>query len=268
MTSDGLTEEGVRRYLRRNDLGIRVYDIVDSTNTLLKELAAGGAPSPLAVISGEQTAGRGRMGRSFFSPADTGLYMSLLLRPALSPAEAVMLTACAAVAAAETIEEVSHRPAGIKWVNDIFVGGRKVCGILTEAETDPSSGLVRHVIIGVGINVYAPEGGFPGELRETAGALFPRRTGADERCRIAAGILERITELARSPGDPAVFEAYRSRSFLPGRQILLSVPGEPPQSAAVVDIGRDYSLRIRLPYGTERSVLSGEVRIRPLEQST
>ena len=138
-----LSEDGIRRHLKHQELKLQVYKTITSTNTVLKALAAEGAPAGLALIAGEQTAGRGRMGRSFYSPADSGLYLSLLLRPNVSAVEATRLTACAAVAVAETIEELSGRPAQIKWVNDIFVDGRKVCGILTEASVDCENGMMR-----------------------------------------------------------------------------------------------------------------------------
>ena len=263
MACGGLSEEGVKRYLRRRDLTVRVFDTVGSTNTLLGAMAAEGAPAGLALIAGSQTAGRGRLGRSFFSPEGTGVYISLLLRPDLSPAAAVALTACAAVAAAEGIEEVSGVHAGIKWVNDIFIGGRKVCGILTEAETDAVSGRLRHVVIGLGVNISAPEGGFPAELRDTAGAVFPGQVPDDARCRLAAGILDRLSELAEAPEAPPVLEAYRARSILPGRGILVLEPGKAPQEAVALGIGDDYALRVRLPDGTQRSLISGEVSIRP-----
>ena len=134
--SDVLSEEGIRRHLQHQELQLQVYRTITSTNTVLKTLAAQNAPAGLALVAGEQTAGRGRLGRSFYSPADSGLYLSLLLRPHMSAVQATHLTACAAVAAAETIEELSGRPAQIKWVNDILVNGRKVCGILTEASID------------------------------------------------------------------------------------------------------------------------------------
>ena len=263
MAFDDLCEEGVRRFLRRGDLTVRVFDTVGSTNTLLGAMAGEGAPAGLALVAGAQTAGRGRSGRSFFSPSGTGVYISLLLRPDLTPAAAVPLTACAAVAAAEAIEEVSGVRAGIKWVNDIFIDGRKVCGILTEAATDSVSGRLRHVVIGLGINVSAPEGGFPPELSGIAGAVFPGPVPGDVRCRLAAGILDRLAGLAEDPLSPACLEAYRSRSILTGRGILVLEPGKKAQSAEALGINDDYSLSVQFSDGTVRALVSGEVSIRP-----
>ena len=136
MADDMLREERIRHYLKNNRLKLRVYNRITSTNTVLKNMAEEGAEEGLCLIAGEQTAGRGRLGRGFYSPPDSGLYMSLLLRPTLQAADATAVTACAAVAVAGAIESLAPVKAEIKWVNDIFVEGRKVCGILTEASVD------------------------------------------------------------------------------------------------------------------------------------
>ena len=169
---DLLSAQGVERYLKTPGLRLQYVPSLPSTNTALKAMAADGAPEGTVLIAGEQTAGRGRMGRSFYSPPDSGLYLSLLLRPDMSAVEATRLTACAAVAVAETIEALSGREAQIKWVNDILVDGRKVCGILTEASVDCENGMMRHVIIGIGVNTHVPKTDFPEELRSIAGAAF------------------------------------------------------------------------------------------------
>ena len=260
--SDVLSEDGIRRHLKHQELKLQVYKTITSTNTVLKALAAEGAPAGLALIAGEQTAGRGRMGRSFYSPADSGLYLSLLLRPNVSAVEATRLTACAAVAVAETIEELSGRPAQIKWVNDIFVDGRKVCGILTEASVDCENGMMHYVIIGLGVNTRVPAGDFPEELKGIAGAAFDADSIPELRCRLAAGILDRLAAYTQNPGAPLVFEGYRSRSLVLGKQINILAPGRDPVPAEVLDLEEDYALLVRLPDGSTQRLNSGEVSIR------
>ena len=235
---------------------------IGSTNTALKELANRGEAAGLALVAGRQTAGRGRMGRSFFSPEDTGVYLSLLLRPRLPAAEATRITACAAVAVAETLEELSGRKAQIKWVNDVFMDGKKVCGILTEASLDCESGLVNYAVVGIGVNALTPPGGFPPELREIAGAVFPERTLPELRCRIAAGILNRLWRFCGGERLGDCFEAYRDRSLVLGRELELLSPGREPEPALALALERDYALRVRLADGSERRVQSGEVRVR------
>ena len=260
---DVLSEESVRRYLRHREITPEVYKTIGSTNTALKARAAEGAGEGLALIAGEQTAGRGRMGRSFYSPADSGLYMSLLLRPRIAAQEAVRITACAAVAVAETIEELSGRAAQIKWVNDVLLEGKKVCGILTEASLDCESGLMNHVIVGIGVNALAPVGGFPEELRDIAGAVFPERTLPELRCQLAAGILDRLWAFCKALPERDPYEQYRARSLVLGQNVDLLSPGKEPVPARVLDLERDYALRVELADGSLRRVQSGEVRVRP-----
>ena len=261
-TGDVLSAEGIARFLRHRELRLRVYPTIGSTNTALKAMAAEGAEAGLALVAAQQTAGRGRMGRSFYSPPGSGLYLSLLLRPELPAAQAVRLTACAAVAAAEAIESLSGAETAIKWVNDIQIGGRKVCGILTEAGLDCESGRMHYVVVGVGVNLRAPEGGFPPELRGIAGAAFEGREIPALRCRLAAGILDRLLDYSARPDDPALFEAYRSRSLVLGKKIDILTPGAAPVPAKALALGEDYSLLVRLEDGTLRRLSSGEVSIR------
>ena len=140
--SDVLSAAGVEKYLKTQSLSIRVVDEVDSTNSVLKRMAAEGAPQGSVLIAERQSAGRGRMGRSFYSPPGTGLYMSLLLRPCMEAQRATLVTTSAAVAVAEAIERLAGEAAQIKWVNDVLFHGRKVCGILTEAGMDFESGMI------------------------------------------------------------------------------------------------------------------------------
>ena len=259
---DALTESGVRAYLRRRDLDLRVYKSISSTNTVLKQLAESGAAEGTVLLAEEQTAGRGRMSRSFFSPPRSGLYMSLLLRPHLSAQLSTRITACAAVAVAEAIEELTGCRAEIKWVNDVLVDGKKVCGILTEGSIDCESGLMHYAIVGIGINIRPPEGDFPAELRQIAGALPAAPDGEDLRCRLAAAVLDRLMDLYEQLPEGDCYEAYKSRSCLIGRQInILPLEGEPVPATAI-DVERDFSLRVRLTDGTEKCLSSGEVSVR------
>ena len=260
--SDVMSAEGIARYLQHTELDLRVYRTIRSTNSELKALAADGAPANLALVAEQQTAGRGRMGRSFYSPPGTGLYISLLLRPAVAAAKAMHMTACAAVAVSQTIEELTGRATRIKWVNDILIGEKKVCGILTEASIDCENGMLQYAVIGLGINIREPEGGFPPELAGIAGAVLDREQTLDIRCRLAAGVLDRLCEYTGALDDPAVFKTYRERSFLLGKDVNILRPGAEPVAAHVVDLNRDYSLRVRLNDGSFTDLNSGEVSIR------
>ena len=158
--SDVLSETGIRRYLSK-PCDVIALKTVGSTNAYLRELAQKGASEGTLVVSSEQTSGHGRRGRSFFSPSDTGIYLSVLLRPKVSVNEAVKITSAAAVAVCFALEKECGISPEIKWVNDIFVNGKKAAGILTEAAFDMDNGALDYVCLAIGINVFPPENGFP-----------------------------------------------------------------------------------------------------------
>lgn len=244
-------------------LTLDVRGEVSSTNTLMKELAAAGAPEGSVLIAESQSAGRGRQGRSFFSPDGSGLYLSLLLRPRLSPEDTAALTTAAAAATALAIEQVSGRSAGIKWVNDIWLEGKKVCGILCEAAFTPAGGL-DYVVAGIGVNIFAPEGGFPAELSGIAGVVFDRSEAPqDARSRIAAEILNNFARFYLNMEAREYFPEYKKRCFLLGREINVLRGGEVIPATAL-DINDECHLLVRYRDGSEEYLRSGEVSIRPL----
>ena len=259
---DVLSGEGIRRYLKNPELQVKVYSTISSTNTVLKQMALEDAPAGLALVAGEQTAGRGRLGRSFFSPSGSGIYLSLLLRPNLAAFDAARLTGCAAVAVCEALESLSDVHPQIKWVNDLFIDGRKVCGILTEAGMDLEADHLSYVIIGIGINLHVPPENYPEEIRPIAGSVFGDMEIPELRNRLAAGVLDRLMDYASDPVSPALFEKYKSRSLVLGKEIRIFSPGQEPVPATAVDLEPDYALRVRLADGTEHLLRSGEISIR------
>lgn len=261
--SDVLSAKGIERYLKTPGLSIKVYPTITSTNTVLKTMAAEGAPAGLVLAAGEQTGGRGRLGRSFYSPSGSGIYMSLLLRPHMAAADVTGITACAAVAVAQEIERLSGREAAIKWVNDVFVDGKKVCGILTEASVDCESGMILYLVIGIGINTTLPGKGFPEELRDIAGAAFGSgHPVPDLRCRLAAGVLDRLTAYCADPAAQTIYEEYKKRSFVLGKPICILAAGQPSEPAEALDLERDFTLVVRCGDGQIRRLNSGEVSVR------
>lgn len=275
--SDVLSYESVMKYLipsLRDELTIDVFSSIDSTNNVCKSKAASGQGDGYAAVSANQTAGRGRRGRSFFSPAGTGLYLSILLRPeGLTAQESLRFTTMAAVAVCEAIEAISGKNAGIKWVNDIFMDGRKVCGILTEASFDLESGTLDYAVVGIGINLFTPEGGFPEEIRNVAGAIFGEREildadASDIRSRLAAEVISRFMTYYHAachiPGASLSdhIEEYRRRCIVIGRDINVLMPGSEPKPAHVLDVDNECGLVVRYADGTEEILRSGEISIR------
>ncbi len=233
---------------------IIVKDITRSTNLDVKALAATGAPEGTVVIAGEQTAGRGRLGRSFFSPKDAGLYMSILLRPELAASDALAVTTCAAPAVCEAIESVCNAKAGIKWVNDIYIDGRKVCGILTESVVD-AHGRLDSAVLGIGVNVA--DTAFPADIADTAASLH---ISADMRPQLAAAILERFFPYYRQLPEKAYLNEYRRRSILTGKYIEYEQAGI-MHTAKVTGIDDEARLIVADSTGNELHLSSGEVRI-------
>ena len=149
-------------------LDIIEKDSVTSTNTELIEMAKNGAKEGTVLIASEQTAGKGRTGKSFYSPEGSGVYLSILLRPDFKPEDALFLTTIAAVATAKAIESVSDKEAKIKWVNDVYLDNKKVCGILTESALSSDMEKLDYAVVGIGINLCPPEGGFPDDIKNIA----------------------------------------------------------------------------------------------------
>ena len=262
-----LHPETIRPYLRtREALDLRVYDRVEgSTNDLVRGEAAAGAPEGLAVIADTQTGGKGRQGRSFLSPPGTGVYMSLLLRPVMAAEQAVAVTAAAAVAVCRAIEDLGGGPGEIKWVNDVWVRGKKVCGILTEAAMDMESGGLDYAVLGIGVNLFPPAGGFPRELADSADAVFPGKPEDNERSRLIAAVLDRFLPLYRALPARDWLPEYRERSLLTGREVRY-FRGGGEYRGLVLGVDDAARLLLRLPDGTETALSSGEVQlVRPME---
>lgn len=256
-----LSAAAVRRYAGSSVTSIEYHDSIDSTNNRAKELAAQGCPAGTLVVANQQTAGRGRQGRPFYSPSGSGVYFSLVLRPSFALADITAVTSFAAVCTAQAIEEVFATPVQIKWVNDLFAQGRKCCGILTEASILPESGGIDYIVVGIGVNVSAPQGGFPGEVAQVAQALCSGNPDeGDARARLAARTATLIAEGAEDiPAKPHLAE-YRRRSLLDGRCVSVE-EGRQSYRATVLGINDDLSLQVRLEDGSERALEHGEVHI-------
>ena len=236
-------------------LRIKTVDVTGSTNDDMRILAEQGEKEGSVIIAGEQTAGKGRHGHSFYSPKDDGLYMSILLRPDLPASQSLMITTAAAVAVSEAIGELTSADPVIKWVNDIFIGGRKVCGILTEASLG-SGGVMDHAILGIGVNVS--ESAFPEDIKDTAGTI-----GADAgiRPRLAGLILTRFFRIYDDLPSKGYMEEYRRRSFLIGRNVTYE-RGNTRYSGRVTGIDDDAHLIVERD-GMNDILSSGEISVRP-----
>lgn len=258
--SDKITKQGIYMYLlpQNQKYEIEVFETVDSTNNLGKKLISSGKREETIFISNEQTKGRGRMGREFFSPADTGVYISLVLFPNRHVSDMGTLTTKVCVAVCRVIEAIKECKAEIKWVNDIFVDKKKVCGILTEAVTDFESGTVEAVVIGIGLNVNTQSSDFPEALSMTAGSVNPFRVN---RNFIAASIINEVTAVYSDRDEKSLMDEYRQRCFLIGREITYYISGI-SFVGRVIDINDQGNLIIEKENGMVDILNSGEVTLK------
>ena len=214
-----LTETAIRQHLKTSLNDVIAYTVIDSTNSRAREFLADGKQPPFLLVSEQQTAGRGRRGNSFFSP-ESGLYYTLVIRPDNTELAIQKTTLAAAVSACEAIEKTAGIACDIKWVNDLYLDGRKVAGILCEAPRSPQNE-VMGIIIGIGINVSVRE--FPEELRDKAGSL--NRPDLDLN-QLTAVLTDRLTHWTDSLSDPELIREYRRRSFLIGKNVSFILNGQ------------------------------------------
>ena len=258
-----------KRLKNMTQFNVICFPALRSTQDTLKDFAAHGANEGCVLIADSQSGGRGREGRSFFSPSGSGIYMSFLLRPSvsapdLSPKKLVCVTSAAAVAVAESIEKVTGKKTGIKWVNDILHNGLKVSGILTEAAFNKDNTRYEYIVVGIGINLF--ENSFPSELQGIAGALFSKKPLFLTRLKVKliSEILNRFSVyyglLARD--DLSFVEKYRLRSVVIGKRVDIIINDKVTDSGTVLALNDDFSLNVKTDNGKELFLSYGEVRIK------
>ena len=235
-----------------------LYATIDSTNIRAKELAAIGALKGSAVLADAQTAGHGRYGRPFFSGAGQGLYMSVILRPALDFALWPQLTSFAALAVAESLEALCPSlELQVKWVNDVYLQGKKLAGILCETVISPNEEIPSAAIVGIGINL---RGDLPDELQEIACTLESACV-PPSRNALAGEIIARLLQAEKEIASGAYLDRYRRRCFVLSKDVFVHEGGR-IYEATVLDILDDASLLIRLSNGDKKELRAGEVSIR------
>jgi len=238
-------------------------DTIDSTNTECKRQAMSGAPHGLAVLSEEQTGGRGRLGRSFQSPRGRGLYLSLLLRPQLPPGDVVDFTAWVAVAVCDGIEAACGVRPQIKWTNDIVLGHKKLCGILTELGLESETNSLQYLVTGIGVNVNQMPDDFEDEVRDIATSLSMHLGRPVRRAALAVEILRALDRMYQGfPHNKQEYlERYRADCLTPGNQVQLITPVS-RQEARALSIDDEFRLVVEFPDGTQKALSAGEVSVR------
>ena len=261
MRNNIVKEDNMIKKMNKNDIlrllkspvsDVTVYTVTDSTNTRAREMMLEGKKAPFLVASEEQTGGRGRHGNSFFSP-DSGLYYTLVIQPENLDLAIQKTTLAAAVSLYEAILETIGIACGIKWVNDLYLDGRKIAGILCEAPRSKNNEIMG-IIIGIGINIAANE--FPEELKDKAGSL--NRPDLD-RSLLTAVLTDRLMHWTAKLDSPELIEAYRSHSFLIGKDVSFVQNGT-EISGTVTDINEEGNLVVDA--GQTYVLSSGEVSLK------
>ncbi len=258
--SEPLTEAKIRHIpglseILPEDFRIVCYDTVGSTNTEAKMMGDEGIPT--LFVAEEQTGGRGRLGKSFTCPRGKGVYMSLLIYPRAKAPDALRLTALAAVATRRVIQRLTGLDTGIKWVNDLYHGGRKLAGILTEGRVGPTGDL-EYAVIGIGINLHEAD---LGELNKIATSIDAEGGRPTARAELIGGITAEILRDLQTIDSTELVDEYIAHSIIGGRRITLT-RGDIVTHATAVRVERNLSLLVRYDDGTEERVSSGDVSLK------
>lgn len=247
----------VMKYLK-SDVSIIPFETTDSTNTQAKlycgQFKDSGITSPVLFTANHQNGGKGRLGRSFYSPADTGLYMSLLIKADEIESDIVCVTTATAVCVADAIKKLCNITVRIKWVNDIYIDNKKVCGILCEAVTNPDTMKIEYIIIGIGVNVSTDF--FPKEIKDIATSL-PKNTNKNKLC---AYITDNIIEELSHISDRTFIEKYKELSLVLGKEITYTEMDE-TKVATAIDIDNNGGLVIETENGI-KTLSTGEITVR------
>lgn len=237
------------------------YETIPSTNALAKDMAKTGAAQGTVLLADSQSAGRGRLGRSFCSQSG-GIYMSVILRPDCDPQELMHLTCAVGVAACDAVEDVTGFRPGIKWINDLMANGKKLGGILTELVMD--GGTVRSAVVGIGINCTQTPSDFPPELQAIACSLSSVTGKAIDRASLAAALICRLEEMSKNLQDrQSIMDRYRSNCVTIGKQVTI-IRGDQRTSGRALAVQDDGSLLVQFDNGSISTVNAGEVSVRGL----
>ena len=241
---------------------IHWFDTIDSTNNEAKKLGAAGAPHGTIVIAGQQTGGRGRMGRSFHSPAGLGIYLSVILRPDYLPADLMHLTCAAAVAMCEAVEASAGFRPGIKWTNDLVHGKQKLGGILTELSFG-AAGKIDYAVVGIGINCNHTAEDFPPELQNMAGSLSMFASRLIDPAQVSAAMISALETMSQDllPKKSDIMNRYRTDCVTIGKDVSVH-RFEEVRHGTATDVDNEGGLVVRFADGHTETVAAGEVSIR------
>ncbi len=258
--ADNITLSGISKYLspKVDPELITIYDELESTNKTARSMATFDAPHGSVIISKIQTGGTGRKKRHFSSPKG-GIYMSIILRPEnLKMSDYSLITPFAGVCVSKAIEKTTLKSPSIKWLNDLYIKDKKICGILAEAGTDFDTGDLQYIVLGIGINFSSDPYDFPPEIRKTVGSLFGKGEETVSRNKLIAEILNSVLE-----GDvpESIIDEYRSRMNMLGKRIRV-IAMDAEYDATAIDINEKGKLVVELPDKSTRILSSEDISIK------
>lgn len=263
-----ISADGIKQYLIKQDKNIQYFDTLNSTNTALKKMAQEGAPEGTVLITEMQTQGRGRFGKTFFSPKGCGIYFSLLLCPKCKAQDACFITIGAAVAVRRALLKLFKLNTQIKWVNDIYHKGKKLCGILTESSIDAFSDSLHFAVLGIGLNIKTPKEGYPEDFAFKTTNLT--ETGVylsnDFKNQLIGEILNQFDLIYQQLNEKEYLAEYKAASCLLGQKINI-LSEQHLGEAIALDIDADANLVVRLPDGSIKKLSSGDVSIALLPEN-
>lgn len=258
LENDIVSKEGIEKYIQVH-CDIHYEKEVTSTNTMVVQKANQNEKEGYILVSSFQSKGKGRTGHTFYSPNESGVYLSILLRPNdKTPMEATNITSMAAVACCDAIEKVKDVKPQIKWINDIFVNQKKVCGILTEASISMENKCMDYVVMGIGMNVYMPENGFPKELETIAGSIYDSKI-EDGKNKLVAYFINSFMNYYYHWDKKEYYQKYKDHSMILNQEVYIQGPSGFSKVYAK-DIDENFELVI-VENGIERKVSSGEVHV-------
>lgn len=260
---DRLSAEEIASYSKHiNKEKIHIFETLDSTNNKAKDMALKGALHGTVVIAEAQTAGKGRLGRSFVSPQGSGIYMSMVLRIGSDISKAVLITTAAAVSVCKAVRSVTGVDAGIKWVNDIYLNSRKICGILAEAVTNVKTGELDSVVVGIGVNFCSiDKSSYPDDVLERITWLYDGTEAETTRSRLAAAIIDEVIVQCSSITDRSFIDYYKKHAIMLDKDVIC-IRGNERWQAHTVDIDDNGGLIVRGTDGKLQTLSSGEISIR------
>ena len=270
INSDNYSNLSISPYLKR-DMQVKYFAEVTSTNDIALDLGRSSSEENLIIIANEQTNGRGRKGRTFFSPKDTGIYFSLLIKPKLNIQESLYITAIAALSVCKAIDKVLGVETHIKWVNDVFYNNKKICGILTEAQFDIDCGIIDYAAVGIGLNLYNPKVGFPKNIDNIAGSVIQNEElNNDIKSKIVAEIINNFFDyyldvfnkdkIVSEANNLSFIDEYRKKNFIIGEYVILDT-GKTQEKVKVISIDNTCKLEVQHDDGAIEKISYGEISL-------